>query len=120
MYFVRIVALLIAAFLFYAAYMSPTEAVAFTGGGLFFVLMTFLSFKNSGAVDGPYIYFGFSAVMLFCSFKGLMSGIFGTPSFQIKLQENPLGFWSLFSIYGLLSIGCFIYALTKLRKQSHS
>jgi len=120
MYLVRIVALLIAAFLFYAAYMSPSEATAFVIGGMFFVFMAYLSFKNRGAIDGPHIYFGLSAVFLFYNFTGLISGTYTWHLYQVALQPNPLAFWSVFSILLLLSIGSFIYAFTKLRKQSHT
>ncbi len=111
---VRILALLFAAFFAYAAYRS--QDLVFLVASVFFILMVFLSVRNAGRIDSPYIYLAFSAVAFFYSLPGLIAGEYSWRRKIITIEQDPQLFWTVFVITFLLGAGLLIYGLAQLKK----
>ena len=120
MILVRTLSMLVAILCFYIAYMEPNERGPLILGGLFFALMSYWSIRNKGTVDGPYLYFAAATTALSYTITGLIDGQYTWRSSKVVLSSNPEGYWTTFCFFSLLSLGTFIYAFYKLKKQKHA
>lgn len=118
MIFVRLISLLLAAFFVYVAYRSPEAAFPMLMASAFFSLMAYLSFRNAGAVDSPYIYFAFSAVTFFYFFTGVDSGEYSWKRYSFSLQNEPEMYWLIFSVTLLSACGLLVYGYAESKKRS--
>jgi hypothetical protein len=114
---VRLISLLLAGFLAFAAYMTPSNSFPFLAGSGFFILMAYLSIRNAGAADSPYIYFAFSAAAFFYSFLGLATGEYSWRRHSVDLQSEPQLFWAIFVVTFLLGIGVLGYGYAQIKKR---
>ena len=113
---IQVVAILIGAGLLIAAYYAPEKgAVGFLGGS-FFLLMAYLSIKNKGAIDSPFLYFALSAVSLFYCFGGLIDGEYARGGLKYPLDQKPTAFWLTFTTTLFFGLGTLIYGLRQFRK----
>lgn len=118
---IQVVAILIGAGLLIAAYHSPEQAtLGLFLGGSFFLLMAFLSIKNKGAIDGPFLYFALSAVSLFYCFGGLVDGEYARGGLKFPLSKEPTAFWLTFTTSLSFGLGTLIYGLRQFKKQRHA
>ena len=119
---VRILALLISALSFIAV-LHPnngdpilTESgIGIIIGGIFFALMAVLSFLNKGAVDSPLVYFSFSAVFLFYSSIGIISGAYPWKRYSFSRLDEPEIYWAILCFSLFSGIGLFWYGYTLLK-----
>ena len=118
MILVRLISSLIAAFFVYAAYRSPDAALPMLMGSAFFAFMAYLSFRNSGAVDSPYVYFALSAVAFFYLATGVVSGEYSWKRYSFSVQHEPEMFWSIFSVSLLIACGLLVYGYAESKKKS--
>ena len=116
----KIIALSIALLCFYLAYTEPKDNALLVLGGLFFAFMAYFSFRNKGSVDGPFVYFGLAAVVLFYATTGLYSGEYSSRYIRASLEREPEKFWTCFVILSLVGVGTVLYAFKKLGKQKHA
>lgn len=112
--FVRLIALLIAGFCAFAAY--TTEDLLFLMPSLFFALMVFLSVRNAGAIESPYVYLAVSLISFFYSFSGLASGKFSWKSYTVTLQQDSQIFWAVFFATSIFGAGLLLYAHAQSKK----
>ena len=112
---VRLIALLIAGLCAFVAY--TTQDLMFLMPSLFFALMVFLSVRNAGAIESPYVYLAVSLVSFFYSFMGLASGTFTWKSHTVTLQQDPQLFWAAFFATSIFGVGLLIYARAQSRKK---
>ena len=113
---VRLVALLFASFFAYAAYRS--QDFVFLAGSAFFIIMVFLSVRNAGKIDSPYIYLAFSAGSLFYSLLGLVAGEFTRRGRTITIEQDPQLFWTVFVTAFLFGAGSLVYGLAQLKRDA--
>jgi hypothetical protein len=118
MILVRLISLLIAAFFVYAAYRSPDAVIPMLMASAFFAFMAYLSFRNSGAVDSPYIFFAIAAVTFFYSLTGVVSGEYSWKRYSFSVQHEPEMFWSIFSVSLLIACGLLVYGYAESKKKT--
>lgn len=111
---VRLIALLIAGLCAFAAY--TTQDPMFLIPSLFFALMVFLSVRNAGSIESPFVYLAVALVSFFYSFMGLASGAFTWKNHTVTIQQDPQLFWAAFFVTSIFGVGLLIYA----RSQSHN
>jgi len=111
---VRLLALLFAAFFAYAAYRS--QDLVFLVASVFFIVMVFLSVRNAGRIDSPYIYLAVSAGAFFYSLPGLVTGAFTWRGQTISIEQAPQLFWTVFVTTFLLGAGLLVYGLAQLKR----
>lgn len=115
---VRVVALLIAVFSAYAAYRSNDPRLLL--GTLFFGVMVFLSVRNAGAADSPYILFAFSCVFFFYSFTGLADGEYNWGRHSVAVAQNPQFFWSIFAATFLFGVVLLAYGYAQIKRRKYA
>lgn len=113
---IQVIAILIGAGLLIAAYHAPEKATVGFLGGSFFLLMAYLSIKNKGAIDGPFLYFAMSAVSLFYCFGGLIDGEYARGGLKFTLDRKPTAFWLMFTTTLFIGLGTLIYGFRQLKK----
>ena len=84
------------------------------------MLMAYLSFKNNGALDGPFLYFALSATSLFYCFVGLMDGEYARGGLKFALDKKPTEFWLTFTTTLFFGLGTLIYGVRQFRKGRHA
>ncbi len=81
---------------------------------MFFALMAFLSVRNAGAVDGPYVSLALATVSFFYAFSGLADGQYTHRGHVIaSLPQDPWGFWIIFFAAASFGAGALVYAYTQ-------
>jgi len=112
---VRFIALLFASLFAFASY--ATQDLQLLMASLFFALMVFLSVRNAGAIESPYVYIAFSLVSFFYSFSGLASGEFTWKNHTFTLQQDPQLFWASFLVTSIFGVGLLVYAYAQSKKK---
>ena len=111
MAYARATSLLLACFFGFVAYKEHDPA--FVVASLFLVVMAWLSFRNAGATNGPYVFVAVSAASLFYSFLGLSSGKYSWRNHTVALEHDPELYWVVFIATSLLGFGVLAYAYVK-------
>lgn len=113
---VRLLALLFAAFFAYAAYRS--QDFVFLAASVFFIFMVFLSVRNAGRIDSPYIYLAVSATTFSYSLVGLLTGEFMRRGRIITIEQDFQLFWTVFATTFLIGLGSLVYGLAQLKRNA--
>jgi hypothetical protein len=93
---VRGISILLVILLFFMAYHETEARVPFLLGAGFFGVLTYLSIRNAGTLDSPYVWWALAAVFFCYSLIGVVDGVYPWRRYAISLELDPMSFWAIF------------------------
>lgn len=108
-YLVRIVALLLAMFLFWLAWEEPEQATTFILGGSFFLALFVAAFFAK-----KYLALCIAVVFIYPVVHGWITGAvfgFGRRASEKVLNQDPTGYWITMGLWAGAAVGLIIYGM---------
>lgn len=120
MILVRAIAALLVVFLIYAAFRTPEDPLVPLVAAAFFTSMLYLSLRNAGKIDSPYIFVAGGAVSFAYSLIGVVTGQYTWKRYTVRAEQDPEVYWSILLVTLLFSLGLFSYGYLRLQKKRHA